>query len=77
MKSLVMLFDFEKGDFIKGSLYTLSPKKALICAVMQYKGDYNTANYPADLNGIYKSPSIKDRILFDVSENLTFCAQVA
>ena len=69
-----MLFDATKGDFVKEALYTLSPKKALITAVMQYKGNMNSEKYPKDLDGIYKS---KGRLLYDLTDNLTMYSQKA
>ena len=77
MNSLVMLFDAKKGDFVQKALYSLPPKKALICAVMQYKGNINTWEYPKDLDGIYKSRMVKDRLLYDITDNLTMYAQRA
>lgn len=77
MNSLVMLFDATKGDFVKEVLYTLSPKKALITAVMQYKGNMNSEKYPKDLDGIYKSKAVKGRLLYDLTDNLTMYSQKA
>ena len=77
MKSVVMLFDGRKGEFVKEIIYTLSPRKALICAAMQYKGNFNTWEYPDDLEGIYKSKVIKDRLLYDIDENLIMYSQKA
>ena len=77
MKSVVMLFDAIKGEFIKEAFYSLPPKKALIAAVMQYKGNTNTWEYPTDLDGIYKSHIIKDRLMYDITENLIMYAQKA
>ena len=77
MKSVVMLFDARKGDFIKEAIYSLPPRKALICAVMQYKGNFNTCKYPDDLEEIYKSNVIKDRLLYDINENLIMYSQKA
>ena len=77
MNSLVMLFDATKGDFVKEALYTLQPKKALINAVMQYKGNMNSEKYPKDLDGIYKSKAAKGRLLYDLTYNLTMYSQKA
>lgn len=49
MKSVVMLFDARKGEFVKEAICTLSPMKAMVSAVMQYKRDFNTQNYPSKL----------------------------
>lgn len=75
MKSVVMLFDARKGEFVKEVIYTLSPMKAIISAVMQYKGDFNTQNYPSKLDGIYKSNVIKDRFLYNLSDDLIMYSQ--
>ena len=72
MKSVVMLFDARKGEFIKEAIYTLSPMKAMISAVMQYKGDF-----PSKLDGIYKSNVVKDRLLYNLSDDLIMYSQKA
>ena len=77
MKSVVMLFDARKVEFVKEAIYTLSPMKAMISAVMQYKGDFNTQNYPSKLDGIYKSNVIKDRLLYNLSDDLIMYSQKA
>jgi hypothetical protein len=77
MKSVVMLFDARKGEFVKEEIYTLSPMKAMISAVMQYKGDFNTQNYPSKLDGIYKSNVIKDRLLYNLSDDFIMYSQKA
>lgn len=77
MKSIVMLFDATKGDFVKEALYSLSPKKALITAVMQYKGNMNTWEYPKDLDGICKSKAVKGRLLYALTDNLIMYSQKA
>ena len=77
MKSVVMLFDARKGEFVNEAIYTLSPMKAMISAVMQYKGDFNTQNYPSKLDGIYKSNVIKDRLLYNLSDDLIMYSQKA
>lgn len=77
MKSIVMLFDAAKGNFVKECIYTLPPKKALICAIKQYHNDFNTFNYPDDIEGIYKSNVIKDRLLFNLSDDLILYSQKA
>lgn len=74
MQSIVMFFDTKKGEFTKEILYSLSPQKALISAVMQHKGNYATNTYPKNIEGIYKS-IVKGRLLYDVDENITIYAQ--
>ena len=75
MVSFVMLFDANEGMFIQEARYTLSPMEALIAAIEQYKGNYNTWEYPKTLNGVYKSNVIKDRLLYDISDNLVLYSQ--
>lgn len=77
MKSIVMLFDARKGEFVKEEIYTLSPKKAMISAVMQYKGNFNTQDYPSKLDGVYKSNAVKDRLLYNLSDDLIMYSQKA
>lgn len=76
-KTMVILWNMETGNAEKTAFYSLPIKKALICAINQYNGNFNTANYPADVNGIYKSKMIKDRLIYDISENLILTAQKA
>lgn len=77
MKSLVMLFDARKGEFVKEMLYTLPPKEALIAGMMQHKGNVNTWEYPKDIKGIYKSSVVKDRLLYDITDDLIMYSQRA
>ena len=72
-----MLFDARKGEFVKEEIYTLSPRKAMINAVMQYKWNFNTQDYPSKLDGIYKSNVIKDRLLYNLSDDLIIYSQKA
>jgi len=77
MRSFVMLFDANEGEFVKEAVYNLPPKQALINAVMQYRGDYNTASYPKELDGIHPSKMVKDRLYYDLSDNLILYSQEA
>ena len=72
-----MLFDATKGEFVEEYLYTLPPKKALICAINQHKGNFNTWEYPNDIEGIHKSNCVKGRLLFDIDEDRILYAQEA
>ena len=77
-KVLVMLWDGRSGDFIKTMLYAnITVKQALINAVYQLRDNYNTWEYPKDLDGIYKSKMVKDRLLYDIGEDLILYAQRA
>ena len=49
----------------------------MISAVMQYKGNFNTQDYPSKLDGIYKSNIIKDRLLYNLSDDLIIYSQKA
>ena len=77
MVSFVMLFDANEGTFIQEERYTLSPMEAMIAAVEQYKGNYNTGEYPKTLDGVYKSNVVKDRLLYDISDHLVMYSQLA
>lgn len=77
MVSYCMLFDAKKGCFVSEGRYTLSPKKAMIAAVEQYKGNYNTFEYPKELDGIYESKVIKGRLLYNITDDLIMYAQLA
>jgi len=77
-KIICMLFDAKKGDFIQTVFYNnMSRENALICFVEQYSGNYSTWEYPKKLEGIYKSKVIKDRLLYDITEDLIVYAQYA
>ena len=74
----VMLWDGRTGRDEQTSVYeSETVKKALINAIMQYKGNYNTWDYPKDLDGIHKSNCVKGRLLYDISEDLVMYAQEA
>ena len=75
MTSFVMIWDGNTGECIKSARYTLSPKKALIAAVMQYNGNYNTWEYPKDIKGIYKSKFVKGRLIYDISDRYVMYSQ--
>ena len=72
MKSIVTLFDAKKGMFISEQLYSLPPMKALICAVEQYKGNFNTWDYPDKLDGIYKSNIIESGLLYNINDLIMY-----
>lgn len=75
-KSIVTLWDMaDNAAIVKEALFFLDPRHALIAAVMQYKGDYNTADYPANLPEIYASKMVKDRLCYDISDDLILTAQ--
>ena len=58
--------------------HTTNQKQAIINFLYQYfKHDYNTFNYPDDIAGIYKSKVIKDRYLYNVTDNIIIYAQIA
>lgn len=77
MVSFVSLFDAKKGEYVKQARYTLSPKDSLIVAIMQYNGNYNTWEYPKEMDGIYKSKMVKDRLLFNLTDDLILESQLA
>ena len=42
------------GMMPKVAIYTLPPKKALVCAIMQHvHKDYNTNSYPEEISGMW------------------------
>lgn len=77
-KTYVVLYDMANGaKEIKCALYCLPAKQALICAIEQYKGNFNTWEYPKNIDGIHKSNVIKGRLLYDITEDLILCATPA
>ena len=77
MVSFVMLFDTNEGAFMQEARYTLTPMEAMIAAVEQYKGNYNTWEYPKTLNGVYKSNVVNNRLLYNISGHLILYSQPA
>lgn len=75
---IVQLWDANAGDFYRSALfYNTTPEKALIAYLEQMKGNFNTWTYPEDLEGIYKSQAVQDRILYDLTDDITVYAQRA
>ncbi len=52
-------------------------KAAMIAYLEQMRGNFNTWTYPKDLEGIYKSQAVQDRILYDLTDDITVYAQRA
>ena len=76
---LVGIWDANNPDDITTWLYHgITREKALIAFIQQYiNKDYSTASYPGTLPGIYNSKVIKDRILYDINDDLVIYAQFA
>ena len=77
---LVSFWDATKGNTSEKTVFYqgITREKALLCFVKQYfENDFNTLDYPETLDGIYKSNVIKDRILYDYTENIIVYAQFA
>ena len=54
----------------------ISRQQAIINFIQQYfNNNYNTWNYPNTIEGIYKSNFIKDRILYNYSDDIVIYAQ--
>ena len=77
-KVWVTVWNMESGEPVKEGLYTdMTVKDALICGVEQFKGNFNTWEYPKDLKGIYESRMVQGRLLYDISNNVVVSAQRA
>lgn len=76
MKSIVVVFDMTRGEIVNKILFTQPPKKALIYTIMQRNENYNTWEYPSNLEGIYTSPTIKNRYYYDITSDLIMCSQL-
>ena len=74
---IVGVWDANKPDITTSYLYHgISREKAIICFINQYfKKNFNTSDYPDTIQGIRKSSLIKDRLLYDYTENLIIYAQ--
>ena len=75
MTTSIIIWKGTTGKILKKAVYSLPIKEALIAAVEQYKGNYNFWTYPKELEGIYKSQIKKDRLLYDLTDDLTIAAQ--
>lgn len=79
-KSIIVSFwDANKPQTETSWLYTgISREKAIIYFIEQYfKNNYNTWMYPEKLTGIYKSNVIKDRLLYDYTDDIIIFSQYA
>jgi hypothetical protein len=65
------------GEFIHEALYHgITREKAIINIIKQFfNKDYCTWNYPDNIEGIHKSQVIKDRLLYDYTDNIIIYAQ--
>ena len=65
---LSLIYELKEGNpnMRKIAAYSISPKKALICYIMQYiYNDFNTWEYPEELDGIRASDTVKDHWYYD------------
>ena len=76
---IVGLWDAKKPEIETSYIYNgISREKAIICFINQYfNKNYNTWEYETQLNGIRKSNIIKDRLLYDYTDDLIIYAQYA
>lgn len=76
---LVGIWDANNLDIKTTYLYHgISRKQAIINFIHQYfNNDYNTMSYEKELSGIYKSNCIKDRLLYDYTEDIIIYSQYA
>jgi len=64
----------ENGKIKEEARYTTSPKRALICYIMQYKhNNWNTWTYPEDIDGIEEYTGAKNHYRYD-DGNIIFSA---
>lgn len=78
-KVIVSYWNATNPKIEESFIYTgITRKQAIINFIEQYfNKNYNTRTYAKDLNGIYKSHVIKDRLLFDYTENIVIYSQFA
>lgn len=78
MQSVIVgIWNANKPDISITFLYHgISREKAIICFINQYfKHNYNSWEYSDTIQGIRKSNVIKDRLLYDYSEDIIVYAQ--
>ena len=57
------------GNIDKIAEYTLSPKAALVCFIMQSRKNFNTWDYPQEIQGMRQSKAIPNHWYFDDGVN--------
>lgn len=78
MKSIIIgVWDAKNPDGQTSYLYHgITREQGIINFIYQYfKKDFSTWNYPNKLNGIHKSNVIKDRLLYDYTDDIIIYAQ--
>ncbi len=64
--SHIYTMDERTGHITHAATYSVSPKKALICYVMQYiNHNGNTWEYPEHIDGIRESGTVQDHYYYD------------
>jgi len=68
-EEIVMTSIFEMnektGKIDRVASYSIDPKKALICYIMQSRKNFNTWEYPEHIEGIRESRTVSDHWYFD------------
>lgn len=80
MRSIFVIeFDMKTGKDTKTVLYNgITRKQGIINYIEQFKhNNYNTWNYPDDIQGIEKSYFINDRLLYQYDDNTIIYTQYA
>ena len=55
----------ENGNIAKKAIYSLNTKQALIAYIMQKQNNFNTWEYPTELEGIRESKTKQNHYYFD------------
>ena len=66
------------GNINKIAEYTINPKDALVCFIMQSRKNFNTWNYPQEIKGMRESKTVSNHWYFDdIANNRVLAAYPA
>lgn len=76
MKGFSMIYELdENGNIFEKAEYSIEPKAALICYIMQKQNNFNTWKYPKNISGIWESPTVKNHFYFhDTINNIVIAS---
>lgn len=69
MKTLIYTLDEKTGKIEKRASYSIEPKRALICYIMQQEKNFNTWAYPDHIQGIRESDREPNHFYYDDIKN--------
>jgi ABC-type Mn2+/Zn2+ transport system ATPase subunit len=64
-KTTIYEMEERSGKITRKAEYTIEPQKAIIAYIQQKRGNYNTWTYPATMEGIRESQTVKNHFYYD------------